>query len=67
MITALLLAQLAGPPCGYWLGTEITPEDAPITGCTLSDPYGRPAVLIRQDSLSPSGYQATPATRHGQD
>jgi hypothetical protein len=65
MINLILLAQLAGPPCGYYLGTEITPEDAPFTGCTLPDFYGRPVVNVRENPLMPGGYSVEPINGGG--
>lgn len=57
----LLLAQLSGPPCGWQYGIENTPENNPVTGCTVpskTDPYG---VRLRMDPFSPSGVRAEPA------
>lgn len=61
MVGLLLLAQLSGPPCGWNYGIEITPENMPLTGCTVpskTDPYG---VRLRMDPFSPSGVRAEPA------
>ncbi len=61
MAELLLLAQLSGPPCGWSYGVEITPENMPLTGCTVpskADPYG---VRLRMDPFSPSGVRAEPA------
>ena len=61
MVELMLLAQLSGPACGWNNGMEITPENMPLTGCTVpskSDPYG---VRLRMDSFSPSGLRAEPA------
>lgn len=59
LTTALLIAQVSAPPCGYWLGADITPDNN-FLGCTLPDFYGRPAVHVQQNPFTPSGYQATP-------
>ena len=61
MVELILLAQLSGPACGWNSGMEITPENMPLTGCTVpskSDPYG---VRLRMDPFSPSGLRAEPA------
>ena len=61
MISALLVAQLSGPACGWNYGVEITPEDAPFTGCTVPDrtnPYG---TRLRMDPFTPGGIRAEPA------
>jgi hypothetical protein len=61
VVELLLLAQLSGPPCGWNYGVEITPENMPLTGCTVpskTDPYG---VRLRMDPFSPSGVRAEPA------
>lgn len=63
MLTALLLAQLIaqGPPCGYWLGAEITPENTPLTGCFIPSWRGDGSgAQLRIDQFSPSGLRATP-------
>lgn len=57
---ALLIAQLAGPPCGYHLGGWVSPQSAPFTGCTLTNGAGRPTVNLRLDPFSPSGVRAEP-------
>ena len=61
MLALTLLAQLAGPPCGWNYGVVITPENAPITGCTVPDrgnPYG---TRLRMDPFTPAGVRAEPA------
>lgn len=61
MVELMLLAQLSGPPCGWQYGFENTPENNPVTGCTVpskTDPYG---VRLRMDPFSPSGVRAEPA------
>ena len=64
MVELLLLAQLSGPTCGWNNGMEITPENMPLTGCTVpskTDPQG---VRLRIDPFSPSGLRAEPARRN---
>jgi hypothetical protein len=61
MVSLILLAQLSGPPCGYTYGWEITPQNMPLTGCTVptkGNPYG---TRLRMDPYSPSGVRAEPA------
>lgn len=61
MIELMLLAQLSGPPCGWNYGMEITPENMPLTGCTVpnkADPYG---TRLRRDPFAPGGVRAEPA------
>ena len=60
MLSFILLAQLAGPVCGYNYGVEITPDDSPYVGCVINDRDSRPAVRIKQNPFTPSGYQAEP-------
>jgi hypothetical protein len=61
MVGLLLLAQLSGPPCGFNYGMEITPQNMPLTGCTVpskDNPYG---TRLRMDPFSPAGVRAEPA------
>jgi hypothetical protein len=60
MLSFILLAQLAGPVCGYNYGVEITPDDSPYVGCVINDRNANPAVRIKQNPFTPSGYQAQP-------
>ena len=60
MLTTILIAQLAGPVCGYNYGVEITPADSPYVGCVVPDFYGTPAVRLRENPLLPGGIQAEP-------
>lgn len=61
MIELLLLAQLAGPPCGWNYGVEITPENSPFLGCTVPDANGDYRVRLRMDPFTPGGIRAEPA------
>lgn len=61
MLSLILLAQLSGPPCGWNYGIEITPDNMPLTGCTVpskTDPYG---TRLRYDPFAPGGIRAEPA------
>jgi hypothetical protein len=61
MIELMLLAQLSGPACGWNSGMEITPENMPLTGCTVptkGNPYG---TRLRMDPFAPGGVRAEPA------
>lgn len=60
MTHLLLLAQLAAPYCGYNYGVEITPQDAPFTGCYVPSWSGQGGAVLREDPLSPGGVRATP-------
>ena len=60
MLSFILLSQLAGPVCGYNFGVEITPDDSPYVGCVINDRNSRPAVRIKQNPFTSSGYQAEP-------
>ena len=60
MLSFILLAQLAGPVCGYNYGVEITPDNSPYVGCVLNDRNSRPVVRVKQNPFTPSGYQAEP-------
>ena len=60
LLPGLLISQLAGPVCGYNFGVLITPEDSPYVGCVINDRNSRPAVRIKQNPFTPSGYQAEP-------
>ena len=60
ILPGLLISQLAGPVCGYNYGVEITPDNSPYVGCVLNDRDSRPAVRIKQNPFTPSGYQAEP-------
>ncbi len=62
MLGLVLLAQLAGPPCGWNYGVVITPENAPFTGCTVPDARREYPVRLRMDPFSPSGVRAEPAS-----
>lgn len=61
MIGALLLAQLAGPPCGWNYGFEITPQNSPFMGCTVPDAHGEYRTRLRMDPFTPGGIRAEPA------
>ena len=60
LTTALLIAQLAAPYCGWNYGTEITPSDAFVTGCFVPSWQGQGGAVLRTDPLSPGGLRATP-------
>ncbi len=60
MLSLVLLAQLAGPPCGWNYGVELTPQNAPFTGCTVPDARGGYPVRLRMDPFSPGGVRAEP-------
>ncbi len=60
MIELLLLAQLAGPPCGWNYGVEITPQDSPFLGCTIPDADGNYRTRLRMDPFTPAGVRAEP-------
>ena len=67
MTSFILLAQLAGPVCGYSFGVDgvlITPDNSPYVGCVINDRNSRPAVRIKQNPFTPSGYQAEPINRN---
>ena len=64
MLSFILLAQLAGPVCGYNFGVELTPDNSPYVGCVINDRNSRPAVRIKQNPFTPSGYQAEPINRN---
>jgi len=69
MIEVLLLAQLAGPACGWRAGVEITPYTSPVggIGCTVpgpidgSNPYG---TRLLPDPFTPGGIRAEPAVKN---
>jgi hypothetical protein len=63
LTTALLIAQLAAPYCGWNYGVEITPQNAPFTGCYVPPPPGQQhgGTILREDPLSPGGVRAYPA------
>jgi hypothetical protein len=61
MLSLILLAQLSGPPCGWTYGFELTPQNTPLTGCTVpskTNPYG---TRLRMDPFTPGGVRAEPA------
>jgi hypothetical protein len=60
LTTALLIAQLAAPYCGNNYGTDITPQDAFVTGCYVPSWSGQGGAVLRVDPLSPGGLRATP-------
>jgi hypothetical protein len=63
LTTALLIAQLGAPYCGWNYGVEITPQNAPFTGCYVPPPAGRQlgGAILREDPLSPGGVRSYPA------
>lgn len=61
MIELMLLAQLAGPACGWNYGVEITPENSPYMGCTIPDARGDYTTRLRMDPFTPGGVRAEPA------
>ena len=61
MLSMILLAQLAGPPCGWNYGVEITPENSPFMGCTVPDANGNYGTRLRMDPFTPGGVRAEPA------
>lgn len=63
MVELLLLAQLAGPRCGWNYGADITPENSPYVGCVVPSKTDPGGTRLRQDMFSPSGVRAEPASR----
>jgi hypothetical protein len=61
MATVLLLAQLAGPACGWNYGAEITPENSPYVGCVVPSKTDPGGTRLRLEMFSPSGLRAEPA------
>lgn len=61
VLALTLIAQLYGPACGWNYGVEITPENAPFTGCTVPDFNGNYRTRLRMDPFSPGGVRAEPA------
>ena len=58
--TALLIAQLAAPYCGWNYGAVMTPENTPYTGCYVPSQSGEGGAVLREDPFSPGGLRATP-------
>lgn len=61
MVQMILLAQLAGPVCGWNYGVEITPQNSPYMGCVVPDrdnPYG---TRLRMYPFMPGGVRSEPA------
>jgi hypothetical protein len=64
MIEVILLAQLAGPACGWRPGVEITPYTSPVggIGCTVPGP-GPYGTRLLPDPFAPGGIRAEPAVK----
>ena len=59
-IALILLAQMPGPVCGWNYGVELTPQNSPLTGCTVPDASGRLRTRLRMDPFAPGGVRAEP-------
>jgi hypothetical protein len=55
----MLVAQLGGPWCGSSASGWATPQNMPLTGCTVPDRHGG-GVRLRMDPFAPAGVRAEP-------
>lgn len=62
MLELALIAQLAGPRCGWYPGgIEITPENSPYVGCTVPNPVDPWGTRLRRNPMIEGGVIAVPA------